>query len=307
MKPDVKLTLLFVLLSALLVGVNACGGAAQETKTVTDDLGRNVSVGPVPQRIVSLSPSNTEMLYALGLGDRVVGVDSFSDYPEEAKSKEKVGGFSDTDIEKVVSLQPDLVVASGIHGPTVIPALEKVGLTVVGLEALTVEGMLADLEFLGSITGKEKEAARLVSDLEKRVNAVTDKTDGLSDSGRLRTLYVVWHDPIWAAGSDTLAGDLIAKAGGTNVTADVSGYQIAALEKVVASDPQVMVVITGHGDNKDDSINWARSEPRLEHVSARQTSPSKVFQVDGDTMGRATPRAIDALEELAEIIHPELF
>ncbi|MBI2854017.1 MAG: cobalamin-binding protein [Chloroflexi bacterium] len=300
-----SLIALLIMVSPLALG--ACSAKGRTPGNLTDDFRRTVDISYVPQRIVSLAPSATEMLFSLGLGDRVVGVDKFSDYPAEATAKDKVGGFSEVDIEKVVSLRPDLVVAADIHKKEVIPALEKLGVKVIGLDAATLDGTLADIKLLGKVAGKEKEAQRLASGLESRIKAVAAKTQALSTSQRPRVLMVIWHDPIWTAGNSTLDNDLITRAGGTNIASDLNKYQTLALEKVIERDPEIVIVVTGHGDEKDTSFLWAKSEPRLANISARRNSPPKVFQANADITTRSTPRAIDGLETLAKLIHPELF
>ncbi|HLC23902.1 MAG TPA: ABC transporter substrate-binding protein, partial [Dehalococcoidia bacterium] len=252
----VRLTISLALVLSF-VGVG-CTAAPKVPGAFTDDMGRSVVIDAVPQRIVSLAPSNTEVLFALGLGDKVVGVDSFSDYPEAAKAIEKVGGFADTDIEKVVSLRPDLVVAANIHQKQIIPALEKLGIKVVGLDAKDLDGVLADVKLLGDITGESKRAGQLVDTLRKRIKAVSDKTKELSDLQRPRVLFVVWHDPIWAAGKQTLADDMIIKAGGVNIASGLTDYQTISLEKIVESDPQVIVAFGGDPSSMGGPFQWAK-------------------------------------------------
>src|SRR4030065_350193 len=201
-----------------------CLGCAQQSPpgNIVDGLGRSVTIDKIPQRIVSLAPSNTEILFALGLGDKVVGVTEYCNYPQEAITKPKVGGFSNVDIEKVVSLEPDLVLATHIHGKTVIPALEKLGLTVVALTPTSLPEVLDSITVVGKITGQNKQATKLVSDLRSRIEAITDKTQTLSSNQKPRAFYITWHDPLMTAGSGTLADDVIANAGGQNIASAIS-------------------------------------------------------------------------------------
>ncbi|MEW5720955.1 MAG: helical backbone metal receptor, partial [Chloroflexota bacterium] len=150
-----KYFFMFVVI-AILAELIACAPASTPTptaQTITDDVGRAVTLKGAPTRIVSLAPSNTEVLYALGLGDRVVGVTQYCDYPPEAKQKPNIGGFSKIDLERVVGLNPDLVLATNIHNKTVVPELEKRGLTVVVVEPKNVDDVLAKITFVGKITG----------------------------------------------------------------------------------------------------------------------------------------------------------
>ena len=146
----------------------AAAPAAPEASTfpieIKDDLGRVVTIKKVPQRIISIAPSNTEILYALGLGDKVVGVDQYSDYPAEAKAKASLGGYSTPSIEKIVSLNPDLILATSIHQPRLIPALEEMHYTVVALDPKTLEQTLDGITLVGKITGNQAQATEVVKD-----------------------------------------------------------------------------------------------------------------------------------------------
>jgi len=300
----VRLGSCIVLLSLI---INTVAGCQQQSSpgTFTDGLGREVSIDKVPQRIISLAPSNTETLFALGLGDRIVGVTEFCNYPEAAKDKPQIGGFNDVNIERVVALEPDLVLATSIHEKTVIPALEKVGLTVFALAPKTLDNVLASITIVGEVTGKSLAASRLAASLEERIKAITDKTERLTEAERPRVLYLTWHDPLWTAGSETLTNDLINKAGGKNIAQDLSGHKTIDLETVIHRNPQIIVVVSGHGEAKDLPYQYVLNEPRLRATEA--VISGRVYQIDADIFVRPTPRVVDGLEQLATSIHPELF
>jgi len=273
--------------------------------TITDDLDREVEIVKLPQRIISLAPSNTEILFALGLGDSVVGVTQYCNYPEEAKAKPRVAGYSTPDIEKVVSLTPDLVLAEAIHEETVLPVLENLGLTVVVTSAKSLDTVLHDITMVGQITGKSKAAAKLVGDLDKRIKAVTAKTEALAPEQRTRVLYVVWHDPIWTLGSETFLDDLIQKAGGVNIFAkDFKKSRVVSPEEVVARNPQA-IIVSSMGTSGDLIYNSIKTDPRLSTVEA--IVKGQVYQVNGDLIERPGPRIVDGLEQVAKLIHPETF
>jgi len=272
---------------------------------IVDGLGRQVTINAVPQRIVSLAPSNTEILFALGLGDKVVGVTEYCNYPEAAKTKPKVGGFSTVDIEKVVSLRPDLVLATQIHSKTIIPALEKLGLTVVALTPSSLTGVLDSITLVGKITGQDKQASELIKDLSTRIKAIADKTQKLSPAQRPRVFYVTWHDPLWTAGTGTLSNDVISQAGGQNIASDISGDKTIDLETVINRDPEVIIVSVGMGAGEDLPWQYIKSESRLKNTQALLTD--RVYKIDGDLIHRPGPRIVEALEQMAQFIHPELF
>ncbi len=301
----VKFSILILLLLSLLIGLVAGCQPQSRTGAFTDDLGREINIDYIPQRIISLAPSNTEILFALGLGDRVVGVTEYCNYPPEAQTKSQVGGFRTVDVERIVALEPDLILADDIHEAKVIPALEALGLTVVALAPVTIDEVLSDLSLVGKITGNDKEAASLIASLENRVKAVTDKTDGLPAEQRPRVFYTVWHDPLMTAGSGTHFEDLIQKAGGHNVARDLDGYVDISLEAVIEANPEVMITGVGHGSGDDLPFRFLQDEPTLRDTDARQNN--RVYQMDADLVSRPSPRLVEALEVFAGLIHPELF
>src|SRR4030042_1281670 len=270
---------------------------------IVDGLGRQVTISAIPQRIVSLAPSNTEILFALGLGNKVVGDTEYCSYPEAAKTKPKVGGFSTVDIEKVVSLRPDLVLATHIHNKTVIPALENLGITVVALAPHSLNEVLGSIALAGKITGQDKEAAELVNNMNTRIKGITDKTQNLPPDQRPRVFYVTWHDPLWTAGPGTLSHDVIDQAGGQNIASDINGDKTIDLETVINRNPEVIIVSVGMGTGKDLPWQYIKSESRLKNTQALLNG--RVYKIDGDLIDRPGPRIVEALEKMAQFIHPE--
>ena len=295
---------LFILLPLALL---LCLGCASPPApgNVVDDLGRTVNIGQIPQRIVSLAPSNTEILFALGLDDIVVGVTEYCNYPEEAKAKPKVGGFSTVDVERVVYLEPDLVLAARIHSKTAIPALEKLGLTVLALAPVSLDEVMSNINLVGKITGQDKLASKLVDNLRKRIEAVANKTQDLALNQRPRVFYLTWHDPLWTRGKDTWADEIISKAGGQNIAYDLSGDKTIDLETVIHRDPQVIIASVGMGTGEDLPWQYVRTEPRLKTTEALLNN--RVYKIDADLTARPGPRIVEALEQIAQFIHPELF
>ena len=274
--------------------------------TIVDDLGRTVEINKLPQRIVSLAPSNTEILFALGLEDKIVGTTDYCDYPEAAKSKLRVAGYSTPGIEQLVSVEPDLILAESIHEKTVLPALEQLGLTVIVMSAKSIDVVLDDITLVGQINGKSKVAAQLVNDLIQRIEAVTSKTESLTPEKRLRVLYICWHDPIWTMGSDTFINDLIWKAGGVNIFADdFEKSRVVSLEAVITENPQV-IIVSGMGTTGNLVYNSIKKETRLRTVEAMVNN--RIYKIsDANLIERPGPRVVDGLEEVAKLIHPEIF
>ncbi len=295
---------LVALTAAVLLLVAACASSPAQLTTITDDLGRQVAIRGIPEKIISLAPSNTEMVYALGLQDRLIGVTTYCNYPPEVKDKPKVADFSKVDVEKIVSLQPDLVLAGNIHKDDTIPALEKLNITVVGIDPGSLDKIFADLKLVGSLTGRTQQASDLVAGLTRRIKTVTDKTAGLKDADRLRVFFLTWHDPLWTEGKDTLASDLIAKAGGQNIAYDLSGHAQINLETVIDRNPQVILVLGTMGQ-QNTSFDFIKAEPRFRSTDALKNN--RVYQVDSDIFARTTPRSVEGLETLAKLLHPEIF
>jgi iron complex transport system substrate-binding protein len=301
-----RLAILIVLLSLLV----ACSPPAEEMVSspieVIDQLGRVVKLEKVPERIISLAPSNTEILFALGLAEGLVGVTEFCDYPEAVKDVDKIGGFNTVDIEKIVALEPDLILATNIHKDEVIPALERLDLTVLTLDPRTLDEVLEAIILVGEVTGKGEEASRLVVGMQNRIKAVTDKTDSLPEGQRPRVFYIMWHDPLMTVGSTTRIHELIVKAGGINIAQGLTGgYPTISLEAVIQANPQVIVAGSGHGSGENLPFEFASTEPRLEDVDALING--RVYQINTDLIGRPGSRIVDGLEKFAEFIYPELF
>jgi iron complex transport system substrate-binding protein len=301
-----RLTRIILVLVLALASMAALAGCqtANPTGNYTDDLGRTVQINGTPERIISLAPSNTEMVYALGLEDRLIGVTTYCNYPEAVKDKPKVSEYSNVDIEKIVSLQPDLILADSIHKATVIPALEKLNLTVLGIDAENLDKILSSIELLGKVTGKTKAADDLVSSLNNRINTVSTKIGELKSGTSPRVFFLTWHDPIWTAGSGTLINELMTRAGGTNIASDLSGHSQIDLETVIQRNPQIIFVLSSMGD-QNTSLEYLKTEPRFQATDALKNN--QVYLVDTDIFGRTTPRAVDGLEQMAKLIHPEVF
>ncbi|MCK4476703.1 MAG: ABC transporter substrate-binding protein [Methanophagales archaeon] len=272
---------------------------------IVDDLGYSITMTEEPERIISLAPSNTEILFALGSGDKVVGVTEYCNYPEETKGKNKVGDYSTPNIERVIKLEPDLVLAA--HGNLIgtVEALKRLNLTVVGIKSGNLDEILYDIRLVGEITGQSDNASVLVADMAQRIEATEGRIKELNFEEKPTVLHIIWHDPIWVAGKGTFEDELIRKSGGVN-GASVRGYKAISLEKVIKMNPDVIITPSGTGmgfAKTNFTYEYIISEPRLKSVNA--VSDNRVYVIDADIVCRAGPRIVDALEEMAEMIHPE--
>jgi len=290
--------LLVALLSIALV-LTACTPTEQtDVDYVFDDLGRLVAINGTPQRIISLAPSNTEILFALGLGDKVVGVTDYCNYPPEAQQKEKVMGYSTPNIEKIVALNPDLILAGYGNPIDVVYTLEELGLTVFGIKTTDLDDLLNDIKTVGEITDKEVEAQVLTSEMAVGIQAVTNQTEELEQ--RPKVFYIVGHEPsLWTAGSGTFIHELIEKGGGVNICQNISGYAEISIEYVLARDPEIIIA-------SEYSYDWARNETGpLASTNASQSG--RIYTCDDDLAQRPGPRLVEGLEWFAYFIHPEIF
>ena len=281
-------------------------GTDERTITVTDDFGESVTIQGIPQRIVSLAPSNTEILYALALEDRIVGVTDCCDYPPAASDNQKMGGFSTISVEKVLAANPDLVFATFGNTEDTINRLRSLGLTVISLDPQTVDDVLHDITLAGEATGQEEQAAACVEELRERISAVTGKTEDLPEKPSVA--HIVWHDPIWVSGSGTFQDEVIRMAGGTNAFGSVEGWSIVSLEEFITADPEYIIVNSGTGmteEGYDAIYDYFMNEPRMQGLDAVRNGHVSV--IDADIISRGSPRIVDALEDVAGSLHPDIF
>ena len=268
--------------------------------TVTDPAGRQVTIKAEPKAIASLAPSITEILYALGLGDRVVGVTEFCNYPPEAQAKPKVGGFADVNIEKLLSLNPDLVLVSSIHIAQVLPELEKLGLTAVVVDAHDLPQVLDSIMLVGKITGKEKEAESLVAEMQKRMDAVAKAVEGRKKP------KVFWElsSDLWSVGPGSFVHDIIVRAGGENI-ATGHPYPQLTNEAVISADPDVIILADHPYGESAESV---AKRPGWDKIKAvKEGRIVELTQEQVDITSRPGPRVVDALELIAKILHPDAF
>jgi iron complex transport system substrate-binding protein len=287
----------FLVILTIVLVLTACSpGEQTAVEYVSDDLGRLVAINGTPQRIVSLAPSNTEILFALSLGEKVVGVTDWCDYPPEVLEKEKVGGYITPDIEKIGALNPDLILVAHGLPLEVIDTLENLGLTVFGIKTTNLDDVLNDIGTVGEITDKEVEAQALTSEIESRIKAATDETSELEE--RPKVFYIISHDPLWTAGSETFIHELIEKGGGVNICQNITGYAEISIEYVLAHDPEIIIA-------SEWSYDWAQNATELVGTNASQEG--RIYTLDDDLVQRPGPRLVEGLEWFAYFIHPEIF
>jgi len=290
---------ILVRLTALLI-LGLCVAPAAAL-SVVDQTGRTLALPGPPRRIVSLVPSVTEVLYAIGAQGTLVGVTDFCDYPPEARRKPHVGDMLSPNLETLVTLKPDLVVAtrSGNREET-FDQLKRLGIPIYLVDPVTVDDVLRLVSDLGDLTGHRERAVLVDRDLERRIAAVQDRVKGRPQP---RVLYVLWPEPLIVPGRGALVSELIALAGGASVTADQGqGYPRMSLEAAVGRAPEV-IVLARHGSR----IGSAGREQWLRLESMPAIRSGRLYIADGDLMHRYGPRLVVGLEKLARMIHPEAF
>jgi iron complex transport system substrate-binding protein len=274
--------------------------------TLTDGLGRTVTLSGPAQKVVSLAPSNTEILYALGAGSQVAGRDELSDYPAEAKELPAVGGsYGGFNNEAIVSLNPDLVLAAEINPPELVKTLEDLGLTVFYLKnPIDLEGVYENLRIVGELTGHMEEADTLNQALKARVEAVTEKT--ASVTSRPKVYYELdATDPNapYTAGPGTFIEMLITMAGGQNVGSSLgSAWAQISAEELVVQNPEIILLGDAAYGVTPESV---AARAGWENLAAVKNE--RVFPFDDNLASRPGPRLVDALEAMAPLLHPELF
>ncbi|HJJ98766.1 MAG TPA: ABC transporter substrate-binding protein [Methanocorpusculum sp.] len=272
--------------------------------TLTDDYGNQITIDKEPQRIVSLAPANTEIIFALGLGDRAFGVTEYCNYPEAATTKPIIGGYTTTNIERVVAQNPDLVLAYHGIGEGTVSHLKQLGLTVMTMNSDSVAGTLHDIELIGKATGKTAEAEQLTKNMQKRIDTITAKLKGITTTPT--AFHCVWTDPFWVSGGKTLQDEIITFAGGQNLFKEVEGWGIITTERLLTTDPDYIIVDSSMGEGRYDAHkDYIITKPCLHELTAVKNN--HVYVVNADIIGRGGPRIIDCLEQLAKILHPEIF
>lgn len=272
---------------------------------ISDGAGHEVTLAGPAQRIVSLAPSNTEFLFAVGAGDQVVGRDDFSDYPEEALAVESIGStYGELNVEAIVALEPDLVLAADITPPEQVRALEDVELPVfVVTNPEDFPALFDNVRVIGALTGHGDQAESLASEMEDRYQAVTR---AVADAEPVSLFYEVdGSDPTapWTTGSGTFQQLMFELAGGENVAAEIEGWGQLSLEKIVVADPQV--IIFGGGPFVPTTVDSLKARAGWGQISAVQND--RVYEVDTDLIDLPAPRLVEGLEQVARLLHPERF
>jgi len=296
LKRGIAFAIALILLAGLLVGC--------QQRSYTDDTGREIDIEKTPERIVSFGPSITEILFALDLDENIVGVSDFCDYPEEAQDKPKVGNSFSPSIEKIVELEPDIVMT--VEHEQFNKELEDLGIPYVVLDPEDVKSILDSIRLAGEVTGKAKEGNRLADTIEKTISSISNS---VKDSDRLKVFFMVdGTDPNmpWTTGGKSFINDVINIAGGENIASEIEDdYTQLSIEKIVDADPDIIIIQTMMGGVPTIAVEVLEQHPIWKQLKA--VKDGNIYLIDGDIVSRPGPRIAQGLEEVARILHPDSF
>jgi len=313
--------IVFVLAFVIIVGVAGAIAWQQPYKpektssaplSIIDDMGRNVTITKYPpERIVSLAPSNTEILFAIGAGDKVVGVTDYCDYPYnfaewiEAGNMTSIGSYKDPTLEPIVALDPDLVLATQ-KSLEVAENLRSLGYNVLVLAPKNVSGVLHNILLVGRAVDRYNEAVAIESELRQKIDAVANQSATAISTPKVYN--EIWGEPFMGAGPETFVDELITLAGGENIFHDATtNWPIVSSEAIIEKNPDVMFFpdkYMGRG-HFSETMEDVKNRDGWDIISAVQND--RIYEIDADIISRAGPRLVDALEILAKRIHPEIF
>jgi iron complex transport system substrate-binding protein len=298
---------LALIICALLLAVSCssqrgtgAGASATETREVTDEAGRRVRVPVRPQRIITLAPNLTEIVYAVGAGSRLVGDTTYCDYPPEAKQVAKVGDTLQPNIERIIALRPQLVLvstASQLEAFT--RQMDEQGIAVYVTDPRSLEDVFRSIKSLGELLGEAERSEKVVNELRERASKIED---AVKASKPVRVFYQVSAAPLYTIGRDTFLTDLIRRAGGQSVTANVPGSFLRySDEAALASQPEAIIL------SVDSSMDQSNAKPAPSLMKSPAAVNGKVYGINGDLLSRPGPRLVEGLEQMARVLHPEAF
>lgn len=278
------------------------GGDAPALHEVTDETGRVVKLPVAVRRIVSLAPSLTETVYALGLQDKLVGDTEFCDYPPEATKKHKVGGAINPSLEEIALLKPDVVlVVKSLNRLETVRGLEQLGIPVYSADPHDVNGVLTSMNKLSTLLGAEDAGAALDAKLRGRLATIHAKLKSVAPTP---VLFVVWTEPLQSVGRKTFLADVLIHAGAASVVDSQQDWPKYSLEEAVRLQPEFLVFASSHSEAVKNDVDALAVRPGW---SAMNAIKQRKIAVVSDAINRPGPRIVDAVEELARQLHPEAF
>lgn len=292
---------LLIILLALMLLLSACGdkntNIEENGKTFEDSSGNMLVLEKTPEKIISLSPAVTEILFALNLEDKIIGTTDYCDYPEAAKDTPKMGGFNTPNIELILEAEPDLIFISAGVQAELKATFKNLGIKTFVLDANTIDQVILNIELVGSILNAEEKAKEISQDMINRKNFIKEKTKDLE---KPLVFFEIWDEPLLSAGPNTFVSDILNIAGGINFSEEAdSDYPAISLELLLEADPDYYIAVD-HQKNED-----IKNRPGYENLNAVKNN--NYYRIEDDYVTLPGPRIIIGLEEVARIIHPEIF
>jgi len=294
-----ELIFFFVLLLLVLFQVSVSYSAP---KTFTDEVGRVVTIPFPPKRIVSLAPNITEILFSLGLDEQIVGVSIHCNFPEKAKTKVQVGSYISLDFERVVSLKPDLIIATGAGNTRdMVERLQKLGFPTYVIFPRNFNDVVQSIRHLSQVVNREREGRELIGGMERRRKRVVELTQGLP---RPKVFLQIGEAPLVTVGRKSFGDDLIRLAGGENVAGkEKEMYPRWGMEEILKRSPEVILISSMNP--RGDYIKVIQEWSRWKTIPAIKNG--RIHLINSDLIDRPSPRIIEGLEEIARLLHPGRF
>ncbi len=301
-----RITLSIIIMLLIITHISgAIYGADEFPLTVEDALGRRVTINEVPERIISLAPSNTQTLFAMGLEAKIVGVIAY-DSAEGKGTIENVGDAFSLDFEKIVSLSPDLILAYGFISDKDLKRFEDLGFLVIVVNADNLSETLDLIDLVGKVTGCIERAHTLIEDIQRRLDNIQSKVKDIPEDQRPRVFYEAMTDNsgIWTTGNSTFQNDLILWAGGTNIAANKgTGWFALNTEDIIVLNPQVYVA--GEASWEDLTVDKIKKRVGFNVVDA--VKKDRVYLINPDIVSQPAPAIIEGIETLARFFYPQIF
>ncbi|MGD0645654.1 MAG: cobalamin-binding protein [Candidatus Bathyarchaeia archaeon] len=309
------IVIIALIISAAFVYLNSANKsktATQQNISLTDDEGYVTNLTSIPQRIVSLAPSCTQILYAIGVGDKVVGVTPSDDYPYNfqawiaAGNMTNVGLYGTPNMETIATLRPDLILSDNINDAS-LPSMRSLGYKVLVLNPTNINGIYQDISLAGKATGAQSQATAVIDNITSSISAITTKIAAAKITAPMKVFYEVWTPPLMSAGSPTWINDVINKAGGVNIFAnETQSYPTVASETVVSLNPDVIILPSEMGTAPFyGSVAQVEATPGWNAISAVQNN--RVYVINGDLFAEPNPRIADQVYAVAACLYPQLF
>jgi len=285
-----------------IFAVYQSNAATQYPLTFLDSLERQVTLASVPKRLITIGPANTEIIFAIGAEKQLVGVDKYSNYPQAAKEITQIGGLISPFFDKIVSLNPDLVIVGASTNPEIVDKLVDLGVTVAKIAPSNLNEIYGATDLLGQIFDRQPHANQVVAKMKQRVNRVQEVVHAIPKTERLWVFYELWHDPLRSAGPGSFIHELIELAGGVNIAGDAkTAWPHFSLETLVARNPQVIFT------TRKESLTELEAGHRKAWTGISAVETNRIYLLDADEISRPGPRVVRAIEAIAQSLYPERF